>query len=879
MTKRRYALTITLLVAIVVAGLILLARTPFIIRSIGLVSSYMLGYEIVAESFAFSPAIRAELVDLYIANERTGGLFFASSHVIMESSPGKAFRGEVEKIALQNPKVRIRLGDAKENGTDLSFIKRIPAVHLLSIERGEFILSFKGKKGDIALRGLDMTIKDFSPVRGGKLAFQGMIFVNRLGDSNLSAVGRCRGQIDLTSFSPDMMGEGIIEIDFESGSLGDITLNRVRLTIPIIFEKGRIVISEAVAGIGFLSIGQNDHQEGLRNGRITLSAFYDAEQEKFAVDNINAHIPGIGTIRGGARTTLKDGMPWSASFESREINFSGLFSMVKPFLTDEEIKEWSIDGTGFLKTQMEGTMSGKTPTLKGRASIELKQGGVVSPDGSKAAQGINGSVIFNFNLPRNEKSATFNISLEISSGEYLWGKYYKDLTQEKSKFSSKTDIALDKHKRTQFRGVCNLFNTGKYSYSGSVGADEWLFRLSARDVAVKRIVSLFIADYLGETSGAFSGIELDGKLDTEVILTSAETRLAARGNIQIKGGSLLLPGLSLAVKRIDVDAPFDLTNVAEGQGVTLPEEQMSRGTILVAGFTKDSYSLPELNIAVVARGSDVYIPGRFVLPFYDGTIRVRDFTFRNVLGHSPGLSFAAAASGIDVSRILNDLTGLTFPGNVRARFPEISYQDGELRTQGRTVFEIFGGTIEAFNIYAKNLLLPSRRIGGDITFHDIDLGKITETLKIGKITGVVEGFVQDLVIEYGQPSRFVFEVDTVRRRCVPRKVSVDAIESISILGTGSGGISTVLKSGISRFFKEYPYSRIGIRCSLEMDTFNIRGKIVEGGNEYLIRRAFLRGIDVVNKDPENVVSFKDMQERVSRVFQGSENGRPDIKVN
>jgi len=35
----------------------------------------------------------------------------------------------------------------------------------------------------------------------------------------------------------------------------------------------------------------------------------------------------------------------------------------------------------------------------------------------------------------------------------------------------------------------------------------------------------------------------------------------------------------------------------------------------------------------------------------------------------------------------------------------------------------------------------------------------------------------------------------VKKSGVPRKVSVDAIENISILGTGSGGVGAVLKTG------------------------------------------------------------------------------------
>lgn len=40
---------------------------------------------------------------------------------------------------------------------------------------------------------------------------------------------------------------------------------------------------------------------------------------------------------------------------------------------------------------------------------------------------------------------------------------------------------------------------------------------------------------------------------------------------------------------------------------------------------------------------------------------------------------------------------------------------------------------------------------------------------------------------------------------------------------------------------------------------------MKGGTEYLVRRAFLRGINVVNQNPQNMISFKDMQERVKRI--------------
>jgi hypothetical protein len=75
-----------------------------------------------------------------------------------------------------------------------------------------------------------------------------------------------------------------------------------------------------------------------------------------------------------------------------------------------------------------------------------------------------------------------------------------------------------------------------------------------------------------------------------------------------------------------------------------------------------------------------------------------------------------------------------------------------------------------------------------------------------------------------------------------------------------------MNTWITQMFKKYPYSRIGLRSVLRNDQFSVRGTIFEGGKEYLVRRGLLRGVDVVNQNPENVISFRDMAERINRVW-------------
>jgi hypothetical protein len=57
---------------------------------------------------------------------------------------------------------------------------------------------------------------------------------------------------------------------------------------------------------------------------------------------------------------------------------------------------------------------------------------------------------------------------------------------------------------------------------------------------------------------------------------------------------------------------------------------------------------------------------------------------------------------------------------------------------------------------------------------------------------------------------------------------------------------------------------------LRNDQFSVNGTIHDGGKEYLVRRGLLRGVDVVNQNPNNVISFRDMAERIKRLSRSPE---------
>jgi hypothetical protein len=84
-----------------------------------------------------------------------------------------------------------------------------------------------------------------------------------------------------------------------------------------------------------------------------------------------------------------------------------------------------------------------------------------------------------------------------------------------------------------------------------------------------------------------------------------------------------------------------------------------------------------------------------------------------------------------------------------------------------------------------------------------------------------------------------------------------------------------LSGSFASLFKEFPYKKIGVHASLENDVFRVNGTIKEEGNEYLVKRGSFSGVNVVNQNTDNSISFKDMVKRLKRIT--AKGGGPVIK--
>ena len=157
----------------------------------------------------------------------------------------------------------------------------------------------------------------------------------------------------------------------------------------------------------------------------------------------------------------------------------------------------------------------------------------------------------------------------------------------------------------------------------------------------------------------------------------------------------------------------------------------------------------------------------------------------------------------------------------------------------------------------------AREIGADVYIGRMDLERLSAALGVGRVTGRLSTSIDGLRFAYGQPVAFHLRMESVPEKGVGQSVSLKAVNSISLVSTGSS-LSGLGSAVMTRFFREFPYEKIGVECVLVNDVFSVRGLIHEDGVEYLVKRRFLAGINVINRNPDNRIGFTDMVERARR---------------
>jgi hypothetical protein len=240
--------------------------------------------------------------------------------------------------------------------------------------------------------------------------------------------------------------------------------------------------------------------------------------------------------------------------------------------------------------------------------------------------------------------------------------------------------------------------------------------------------------------------------------------------------------------------------------------------------------------------------------------------WEDVFNRTPRVTTSLTFDRVQLDPFLKDVWPASVDGVVHGNLEDLVFSGNDVASSGDLMLEIFGGRIDVRNPGVKGVLSATPNIYADCLIQNLNLAEMTQDTSFGRIQGVLGGYVKNLEIVNGQPQAFVLHLETIRRQGVPQRINLEAVQNIARIGGGESPF-TGFAGKFASFFKEFSYDKIGIHALLENDIFKINGTVKEGGVEYLVKKGGIPGVDVINSNPANQISFKDMVKRIQRVTE------------
>lgn len=503
------------------------------------------------------------------------------------------------------------------------------------------------------------------------------------------------------------------------------------------------------------------------------------------------------------------------------------------------------------------------------ATIELNQARFSDPSDRCVGEDLALRAEIGLRTQRRENAAAVTAAARATKGELLWEGIYIDLGATPVSGASELHYARDS-RRLQIKAIqleVHHLLTVHAKGSASFKAPQPVYDLTLHMPAapISPVFAAFVAEPLRYKTPALSGMAVGGQLSADLAVSAAADGRTARGRVNWSSGSLSTPDEVVRLEGIELSLPL-----WHRTGSRIHGEPPMKGELAVDRITLPALPAQELKLPLSAGPGQLTAGAGMRVRFPSGEIRFDAIACRDLFSARPKVNTRMTVDRVHAGHFLKGIWSSPVEAVLSGNLGEIDFDGRDLRSRGRLVADIFGGKIMVDNPGVNGALSAAPAVGADCLIEGLDLSELTRDTAFGRIQGVLSGFVNHLEIVNRQPQRFVLQLETVPRPGVPQRINVEAVENIARIGGGQSPF-VGLAGNVASFFKEFVYAKIGVRALLENDQFRINGTITEDGVEYLVRKGGLPGVDIVNLNPTNQISFKDMVKRVQRVSE-SESG-------
>ncbi|KRT73282.1 MAG: hypothetical protein XU12_C0010G0020 [Deltaproteobacteria bacterium CSP1-8] len=589
-------------------------------------------------------------------------------------------------------------------------------------------------------------------------------------------------------------------------------------------------------------------------GALEVRGTAEATGDSFRVGAIDLQSDSLGRLTGELAFHGRD---VSGRLDGADLPADNLATLARA-LSGRKWDSWSPTGAIDLAARLEPAVGGSRIA----ATAALGQIGFSSPAGDVMGQNLAGRVDLEALLiPQPRMKA----DLILRGGEALWGTVYVDLTKVPIDFhAGGTQVGPEEYQDLALEGGLAGFGRlrieGKARHAGGLWRHQGHLKFS--DARLGPIFRTFLRDPLAAKQRNLAGLEMDGAAEVDLTFSGSGQAADLAGTLRLRSGDLRRGAEPPLLSGLDIDLPIAYSLGAANPGLSRPSDAKKWGRLSLKKLRLAGQDLGPLEMPAVLVPNHLYLGGAIDASLFGAKLSLRRIQVDEPLSPSFRINMAAQLDGLDLARVAGESPMLT--GHLGGLLDPVAIGRERMTADGELTGDLFGGRLDVRHVTVERPFSAGREIGADLNVSLIDLERFSEALGVGRITGRLSGSIEGLRVAYGQPVAFHLKMESVPTKGVSQSVSLKAVNSISLVSTGSA-LSGLGASLMATFFKEFPYEKIGFESGLKNDVFTVRGIIHEDGVEYLVKRGLFGGINVINRNPDNRIGFSDMVERAKRV--------------
>jgi hypothetical protein len=587
----------------------------------------------------------------------------------------------------------------------------------------------------------------------------------------------------------------------------------------------------------------------------------DLNRKTLVLDSLEARLPPLSPVQSSVRLNLSPPGLKQASLATRGLKITPLRELLSSFIP-ESLKGWEFDGELDILVEAQNSAA-KREGWDFSGDLTLVQGKFNDPAFTAAGDGLAPRFHLAGHYNPLKSTIPFSGTLELSQGESLWKDFYISWAKYPVKVAITASYGLVPKSLEAMTCQVVFPTLGETQAEGSVLFEPlFSFNLQTNSrLMVEPLYSLYI-----QAGGANeSRLNVSGTLQSKAEIIKSKDALSIKGRLTWSDGSLAEPGSKFAVRGLTADVPihFEAERTSDSAKVeTLPD----KGSLKLEELQTPLFSFQSLDV-FLRSGKNTLEVEPFFLDIFGGKA---EFGTTSLAFDPKTLAFKGISSvrlkDLDISRIPLSSTQFKLSGNAAATLSRVDISAQKISAQGQAEIDIFGGKVVISGLAIASPFSKARVISSNVDLVDLDLKKVTDAVPFGEVTGIIRGEIRDLAISYGQPERFDLRLESVKRKGVAQTFSLKAVDDLTVISSGQEA-----SMGTGKFWMRYVhgfrYAKIGIVSTLRNDVFTLGGTIKENGVEYLVKKPRLFGINVIDRDPEKKISFKEMMNRLKRVGQ------------